>query len=177
MSISTQSALTPVRQIEVLHSRHYVSLVRLAVALIDRKDIAEEIVQEAFLQLFNNWSRLRDASQADAYLRRAVVNRSRDELRSRRVRRKATRIAPPDDPSSEDQFILREDERRLLEALKKLPLRQREVLTLRYFADLSERETAEVIGKSVGTVKSAAHRGIAALRSALGDDSYSKEGS
>lgn len=152
-----------------MHGKHYVGLVRLAVALIDREEIAEEIVQEAFLQLFKSWSRLRDPSLAEAYLRRAVVNRSRDELRSRRVRRGVTLPPPDPGPSSEDQVVLADQERLLLVALHALPERQREVLVLRYFAGLTERETAKAVGRPLGSVKSAAHRGIAALRFSLGE--------
>lgn len=169
VSDATLPTSSPMHQLELLHARHYVALVRLAVALVDRLETAEDIVQEAFLQLFRNWSRLRDTGAADAYLRRAVVNRSRDELRARRVRRAHSprRLIPV--PSSEEQVFLAERERLLLNALKALPHKQREVLALRYFVGLSERETAAVVGRPLGTVKSAAHRGIAALREALGD--------
>src|ERR1700712_895918 len=78
-----------VDEIAQLHADHYVPLVRLAVVLIDQRESAEEVVQDAFLATIRRWDQLRDPSAAQAYLRRAVVNGSRDRLRARRVRRAA----------------------------------------------------------------------------------------
>jgi RNA polymerase sigma-70 factor (sigma-E family) len=152
-----------------LHARHYVHLVRLAVALIDHRESAEEVVQDAFLATIRRWPHLRDPSAAQAYLRRAVVNGSRDRLRARRVRRAATVPEAGHIPSPEDEVLMLEEHRALIDALRSLPRRQREVLVLRYFSDLTERETADAVGISIGGVKSSAHRGMAALRLALGD--------
>jgi RNA polymerase sigma-70 factor (sigma-E family) len=158
-----------VDEIAELHARHYVRLVRLAVALIDHRESAEEVVQDAFLATIRRWDQLRDQSAAQAYLRRAVINGSRDRLRARRVRRAASAPEADHIRSPEDEVLMLEEHRALLAALRMLPLRQREVLVLRYFSDLSERETADAVGISVGGVKSSAHRGMAALRSLLGD--------
>jgi RNA polymerase sigma-70 factor (sigma-E family) len=152
-----------------LHSRHYVPLVRLAVALIDHRESAEEVVQDAFLATIRRWEHLRDPAAAQAYLRRAVVNGSRDRLRARRVRRAVVVPAPENARSPEDEVLMLEQHRALIDALWTLPRRQREVLVLRYFSDLTERETADAVGISVGGVKSSAHRGMAALRSILND--------
>lgn len=160
-----------VDEIAQLHARHYVPLVRLAVALIDHRESAEEVVQDAFLATLRRWPHLRDPSAAQAYLRRAVVNGSRDRLRARRVRRAATAPQAAHVPSPEDEVLMLEEHRALIEALRTLPRRQREVLVLRYFSDLTERETADAVGISIGGVKSSAHRGIAALRHLLGDPS------
>ena len=161
-----------VDEIAELHARHYVNLVRLAVALIDRQESAEEVVQDAFLATIRRWDELRDPSAAEAYLRRAVVNGSRDRLRARRVRRAIKIPAPDHMRSPEDEVLLLEEHRALIDALRTLPRRQREVLVLRYFGDLSERETAGAVGISVGGVKSSAHRGMAALRRALDDAAF-----
>ena len=158
-------------EIAQLHAEHYVPLVRLAVVLIDQKESAEEVVQDAFLATIRRWHQLRDPSAAQAYLRRAVVNGSRDRLRARRVRRAATAPEPGHIRSPEDQVLMLEEHRALITALRNLPQRQREVLVLRYFSDLTERETAQAVGISVGGVKSSAHRGMAELRRILGDSS------
>jgi RNA polymerase sigma-70 factor (sigma-E family) len=160
-----------VDEIAELHARHYVPLVRLAVALIDRRESAEEVVQDVFLATLRRWPDLRDPSAAQAYLRRAVVNGSRDRLRARRVRRSATVAEAGHSRSPEDEVLMMEEHRALIEALRTLPRRQREVLVLRYFGDLTERETADAVGISIGGVKSSAHRGMAALRRILGDPS------
>ena len=122
-SPATRSDETWIRQLELLHAAHYVELVRLAVALVDREDLAEEIVQESFLQLFQGWERLRDSELAPAYLWRAVINRSRDELRSRRVRRNHPPKPPDPARSSEEQVLEAERDRDVLQALAALPAR------------------------------------------------------
>lgn len=158
-----------VDEIAELHARHYVPLVRLAVALIDHRESAEEVVQDAFLATIRRWEHLRDPAAAQAYLRRAVVNGSRDRLRARRVRRATVIPAPEHARSPEAEVLVLEQHRALIAALWTLPRRQREVLVLRYFSDLTERETAEAVGISIGGVKSSAHRGVAALRRLLGE--------
>ncbi|WP_312856048.1 RNA polymerase sigma factor [Nocardioides stalactiti] len=110
-----------------------------------------------------------DTHKALAYLRQAVVNRSRSALRHRGVvnRYLARQQAPGTMPGA-DQAVLGDSRRRLvLEALQQLPRRQREVLALRYYLDLSEAEIAETLGISRGAVKSHASRGSAALRPLL----------
>jgi RNA polymerase sigma-70 factor (sigma-E family) len=167
-------AVTPSRTVSAaadvvaaLHLAHYRSLVRMAVLLVDSESCAEEVVQDAFLKLMRRWSTLRDVGSAEAYLRRTVVNGARDQLRSRRVRRlvRMPTVAPA---SSADEPVMREEtSRQLIAALAALPPRQREVLVLRYFSELSERQVADCLAVSVGTVKSSAHRGLVALRTAL----------
>jgi RNA polymerase sigma-70 factor (sigma-E family) len=151
----------------VLHARHYTSLVRLAVALVDSEAAAEEVVQDAFVNLLRRWSHVNDTSVAEGYLRRSVVNGARDQLRRRRVRR-VLHVPEPVAPAGPDELaVLREEHREVLAALRRLPGRQREVLVMRHYAGLSEAETADALAISTAAVKSAAHKGIAALRAAL----------
>jgi RNA polymerase sigma-70 factor (sigma-E family) len=150
-----------------LHAQHYRTLVRLAMALVDQEASAEEVVQEAFERVLRRWDQLRDTSAAEAYLRQAVVNGCRDRLRRRAVRRAAPVTHARSVASAEDTAILNDEQRRTLVALRLLPRRQREVLLLRYFAQLSEAQIADALGISGGTVRSTAHRGVAALRAAL----------
>jgi RNA polymerase sigma-70 factor (sigma-E family) len=168
-SVPAEPVPIVVDEIAQLHAEQYVALVRLAVVLIDQRESAEEVVQDAFLATIRRWDQLRDSSAAQAYLRRAVVNGSRDRLRARRVRRAATVPEAGHIRSPEDEVLMLEEHRALISALRTLPRRQREVLVLRYFSDLTERETAHAVGISIGGVKSSAHRGMAALRRVLGD--------
>ncbi len=155
--------------VERLYVDHWDRLVRLSVLLVRDRGQAEEVVQDAFIELHRRWSRLEDPDKALAYLRQTVVNRSRSALRHRGVvqrhlaRQHAEDIAPP-----ADEPVLAASRRRaVLDALQHLPRRQREVLALRYYLDLSEAEIAETLGISKGAVKSHASRGAAALRPLL----------
>lgn len=159
--------VTTAEALAALHARSYVSLVRLAVALVDSQPSAEEIVQQAFVNVLGRRGRLPDLDSLEAYLRRAVVNGARDRLRHRRVRRAVGLPHEVPVASAEERAVGNDEQRRLLMALAELPTRQREVLVLRYFGDLSEASTADVLDISVGTVKSTAHKGIAALRRLL----------
>jgi RNA polymerase sigma-70 factor (sigma-E family) len=154
----------------------YRSLVGLAVALLRDVPTAEEVVQESFIAMHSSWRRLRDRDKALTYLRCAVVNRSRSVLRHRTV---VDRNAPkhvPDEPSAEAGAIRMLERSAVISALRGLPDRQREALVLRYYADLSEAQIAEAMGISKGAVKTHTSRGIAALKSVLGQDTISPAG-
>jgi len=150
-----------------LYAAHYRSLVRLAALLLRDPGAAEEIVQDAFVAMHGAWRRLSDPDRALAYLRRSVVNRSRSALRRRSVVERHAPGPPPDAASAEHGAMATLERSAVLNALRLLPQRQREVLVLRYYADLSEAEIADAIGISRGTVKSHASRGMAALRTTL----------
>jgi RNA polymerase sigma-70 factor (sigma-E family) len=150
-----------------LYSVHYRTLVRLAALLVRDTPTAEEVVQDAFVAMHDAWQRLRDAENALAYLRQAVVNRSRSVLRHRIVVDKNLVKAPPDMPSAEHGAMIQLERTAVIAALRRLPDRQREAIVLRYYADLSEAEIAAAMGISRGAVKSHTARGMTALRSAL----------
>ena len=155
--------------VEELYAAHWRQLVRLSVLLVHDQALAEDMVQDAFVAMHGRWSRLRDPDKALAYLRQAVVNRSRSALRHRVVverhaRRSATGDVAVDGPS---EGGARRDAVR--DALLRLSERQREVLVLRYYLDWSEAQIADALGISRGAVKAHAHRGSAALRELLGD--------
>jgi RNA polymerase sigma-70 factor (sigma-E family) len=154
-----------------LYRSEYRGLVRLAALLVDDVGLAEEVVQDAFITCARSGDgpRLRDAGAAPAYLRRAVLNRSRSQLRSRRVRRRHLRAAgpPPTAPPADLPVVADDEHRRMLAALDELSDRQREVLVLRYYAELSEAEIADALDISPGSVKTHAHRGLAALAERL----------
>jgi RNA polymerase sigma-70 factor (sigma-E family) len=150
-----------------LYTTHYASLVRLAAFLLRDPGQAEEVVQDAFVAMHGSWRRLRDPEKAEQYLRQAVVNRSRSGLRRRKVEAKHAPKAVPDAPSAEYGAFGRLDRGAVIEALRQLPQRQREVLVLRYYGDLSEAQIAQTLGISAGAVKSHASRGMSALRTTL----------
>jgi RNA polymerase sigma-70 factor (sigma-E family) len=154
-----------------LHREHYRSLVRLASLLVDDVGTCEEIVQEAFVKVWQRGGRIRDAERMPAYLRSAVLNGARSHLRGLQVRRRHLQSAPDPVDSAEATAVVGDEQRRVLAALRSLPDRQREVLALRYYLDLSEAEIAATLGISSGSVKTHAHRGLAALATRLEDRS------
>jgi RNA polymerase sigma-70 factor (sigma-E family) len=153
-----------------LYSMHYSSLVRLAAMLVRDTPTAEEVVQDAFIAMHDGWDRLRDAEKALAYMRQAVVNRSRSVLRHRLVVEKNQQKPPPDMPSAEHGALTLLERSAVIAALRELPERQREAIVLRYYGDLSEAEIAAAMRISRGAVKSHTSRGMAALRAALEHD-------
>jgi RNA polymerase sigma-70 factor (sigma-E family) len=150
-----------------LYSAYYRSLVRTAALLLGDTAVAEEVVQDAFVAMHGRWGRLREPDKAAAYLRSAVVNRSRSALRRRVVEDRHRPLAGVDAPSAEYGALALLERDRVMGALRALPARQREALVLRYYADLSEADIAEAMGISRGAVKSHASRGLAALRLVL----------
>ena len=156
--------------LELLYAAHWRQLVRLAMLLVHDLGAAEEIVQDSFIAVHDRWGRLHDPDKALAYLRQSVVNRSRSHLRHLAVvRRHAERQGRLEPVSGADLTAGDEERRRtVLDALRRLPRRQREVLALRYYLDLSEAEIADLLGISRGAVKSHASRGAASLRDTLG---------
>ncbi len=153
--------------IAVLHATHYKRLVRTSLLLVRDLPTAEEVVQDAYVGLYRRWGRLRDPEAAAGYLRTAVVNGSRSALRRRGTAERAAPLltaAPAMATDVAGDVASRHD---VLAALAELPERQREVLVLRYYGDLSEAEIADVLGVSPGSVKSYASRAAAALRPIL----------
>jgi RNA polymerase sigma-70 factor (sigma-E family) len=158
--------------LEQLYAAHWRGLVRLAVLLLRDQGAAEEVTQDAFVAMHGRWWSLRDPDKALAYLRKTVVNRSRSALRHRGVveryaarQRPALSLADPADAPT----LVRDRRSAVLDALRALPTRQREVLVLRHYLDLSEIEIAETLGISRGSVKAHASRGSAALRALLSE--------
>ncbi len=155
--------------LEQLFSTHWLAMVRLAVLLVDDRPSAEDVVQDAFTGLHRHWHRLDDPDRAAAYLHRAVVNGARSALRRRRTARAWTAPHAVPSPSAEDLALLSDQRREVLAGVAQLPPRQREVLVLRYWSHLDEAQTAEAMGVTRGTVKSTAHKALAALERHLTD--------
>jgi RNA polymerase sigma-70 factor (sigma-E family) len=153
--------------VTVLYHAHYAMLVRTAALLVGDFATAEDVVQDCFIAMHRAWWRLRDTSKALPYLRRAVINRSRSVLRHRAVAERHLPLLAPQLPSAEDSALAGMERSSVSAALRALPPRQREVVVLRYYADLSEAQIAAAMGISKGAVKSHAARAKDSLRALL----------
>jgi RNA polymerase sigma-70 factor (sigma-E family) len=149
----------------------YTDLLRTAYLLTGSRDAAEDLVQSALLTTMRHWRTVADPM---AYVRRAMVNQ-RTSLWRRVGSREVLTDVPPD-RATPDGAAGRADRDELLAALGRLPARMRAVLVLRYWEDLSEEESARMLGCSVGTVKSQASRGLSRLRDVLGRPQASRVG-
>ena len=153
--------------ITALYDAHYRSLVRLATLLVHDISTAEEVVQDSFVALHAGLHRLRDSEKTLSYLRAAVVNRSRSVLRHRVVVDRNAPKPPPDMPSAEHGAMALIERSAVVAALSSLPERQREVVVLRFYGDLSEAQIATTMGLTRGAVKSHTSRAMSSLRSVL----------
>jgi RNA polymerase sigma-70 factor (sigma-E family) len=141
---------------------HGTTLVRLAGALTGSPDVSEEIVQSALERVFLRWRRLDDPL---AYSRQVVVNLCRD--RGRGAGRRERVGLPRIDSAAPDVITARDDRDQLVRAVRALPYRQRAVLVLRFWHDLTEQQAADVLGIRAGTVKSQTSRALQRLRQLL----------
>lgn len=139
------------------------AMVRLAYALTGDRGNAEDLAQTAFARAYASWPRVRRAGSPESYVRQIVINENRRRFRKRRVIEHLTSQVPDagrvDRPADEHG-----DRPALMAALAALGPRQRAVVVLRYWLDLTEAETAAALGCSVGTVKSQASRALVRLR-------------
>ncbi|MEV0849652.1 SigE family RNA polymerase sigma factor [Streptomyces sp. NPDC049954] len=155
---------TAAEEIDMLYRHRRLDLVRLAVFLVDDVPTAEDVVQDAFAGLYRRHGGTLDSiADPEAYVRRSVVNTSRDVLRRRRTVRAyiPPRVLPA--PPPEEEVLLKEEHQEVLCALRLLTVRQREVLVLRYWSNLTEADIAATLGLSRGAVKSTASRALTAL--------------
>jgi RNA polymerase sigma-70 factor (sigma-E family) len=150
-----------------IYKAHYNQLVRLAVMLVHDVQTAEEVVQDAFEAMHMAERRLRDSEKSLSYLRQTIVNRSRSELRHRKVVETHAPKPAPDEQSAEHAALTLIERSAVTSALRGLPERQREAIVLRYYGDFSEADIAKAMGISKGAVKSHTARAIAALKSIL----------
>jgi RNA polymerase sigma-70 factor (sigma-E family) len=143
------------------------ALVRTARLLTGNWQTAEDLVQTALLRTWQHWDRIADPAAAESYTRQIMVRPSSTWWRRRWHGEVPTTAVPePHDRADLAQSVgARAD---LAAALAKLPPRQRATIVLRFYADLTEQQTAAALGCSVGTVKSNAARGLAKLRELSG---------
>lgn len=142
-------------------------LLRFAVALTGDQDQAEDVVQGALERLYGKWSRVSGRGDPEWYVRRSIVNAVRDGWRGQRRHPEVLGLGAEEAGGAYvpiDDVLTRDVVRNALAAL---PPRQRMVIALRYWEGLTEAETAELMGTSIGTVKSQAHRAMKELRGRL----------
>ncbi len=150
-----------------LYAAHAPDAARLAYLLTGDRALAEDLVHDAFVRMAGRFRDLRDPGAFPAYLRRTVVNLARSHFRRKRVERAylareaGTPAIPVAEPSVHDE---------MWRALQRLPVRQRAAVVLRYYEDLTEAQTADVLACPVGTVKSMVSRAMARLREELTRD-------
>jgi len=159
--------------VTALYQAHGVGLIRLAVVMLGDRPAAEDVVQEAFCGLYRRWDHLANAGNALGYVRSSVLNGCRSVLRNRsrlHTGPGAESGGGPDSvESAESTALVGEEHRAVLAALRKLPDRQREVLVLRFYLELSVAAIALAKRISQGTVKSTVSRALAALGRLLGE--------
>ena len=150
--------------VSMLFHLHYRRLLGLAGLLVDDRGTAEEVVQDAFERLYRSWGGLRSPEAAVAYLDRSVVNGARSRLRRRFTERSYQLPEAGSTPSAESAGVDHRQSDDLFAAVQQLPQRQREVIVLRFFLDLSEVQIAGWLGVSPGSVKKHASRATATLQ-------------
>jgi RNA polymerase sigma-70 factor (sigma-E family) len=150
-------------------------LVRTAYAVSGDLGIAEDAVQTAFAKAYRSWRRISRLDSPEAYVRRMAVNEVLNTRRTAHVRREVVQAEVPDaaDAVSDDGALVHDE---MWQAVQSLPPRQRAVLVLRYYEDLSEQQIADVLGCRPGTVKSQASAALATLRTRLDQTTTAREG-
>ncbi|WP_084964785.1 RNA polymerase sigma factor [Thermoactinospora rubra] len=153
----------------------YSALAHRTAAMLGAGDEAEDVVQEAFVKAYRHLASFRRDSPFRPWLLRIVANETHNLTRSRGRRSELavrigaqTPVTAPDDP--EGTAVASDRRARLLAAVRNLPDRERDAVVCRYFLQLSEAETAQVLDCPVGSVKSRTHRGLARLREEVGRD-------
>lgn len=150
-------------RLEDLYVRHAPAALRLAFFLTGDRELAQDLVQDAFVRIAGRFGYLRQPEAFDAYLRRTIVNLFTSYLRRLRLERAELareRAERPMDPPAPD--AVEHDE--LVRALRHLPERQRAAVVLRFYEDLTEREAADVLRCSTSAVNSLVSRAMASLR-------------
>jgi RNA polymerase sigma-70 factor (sigma-E family) len=160
--------------VAALYEAHATGFIRLAVVMLGDRSAAEDVVHDAYCGLYRRWQHLDDPGKALRYLRSAVLNGCRNQLRARsRAHRRSPDVATHAQvsaASAEEDVLLAEEHREVLAALRGLPARQREALVLRFYLGLAEPDIAAAMGVSAGTVKSTTSRALAALGRLLQED-------
>ncbi|GIG87918.1 SigE family RNA polymerase sigma factor [Plantactinospora endophytica] len=149
-------------QFRLFVQRQWGSLVRTAYLLTGDRGTSEDLAQSALEKTHRRWDRVLRRDAPEVYVRRVMVNTAISWRRRRRLLE--VPLLTSDSALTRDAYAQVEERQLLLAALRRLPPRTQAVLVLRYFEDLSEADTAEVLGCSVGSVKSQASRGLARLR-------------
>jgi RNA polymerase sigma-70 factor (sigma-E family) len=149
--------------VRTLYAEQAGALVRMARLFVDDRNAAEDLVQEAFIRLARHGHRIMDPAKSAAYLRSIVLNLARDHNRRGLVSLRHRPPADAEQSTAEDEVVLRDDRREVIEALRSLPARQRDCVVLRYYFELGVAAIADTLGISQNSVKTHLTRGLAAL--------------
>jgi RNA polymerase sigma-70 factor (sigma-E family) len=148
-----------------LYRTHAPAAVRFALMLTGERELSEDLVQEAFVRVAAKLDTLREPDAFGAYLTRAVANLAKSHFRHQKVVARHERavdarslVVPPIDVTSDDVLLV---------ALRRLPIRQRAAIVLRYYNDASHEDIARILDIPLGTVKSLLSRGLAKLREGI----------
>ncbi len=154
-------------EVLAMYRTHHTELVRFASFVAPEDGMAEDLAHEAFLKLYSAWRRIDDPRKVGAYLRTTVLNLARGRARHLGVIRR-NRPEPPPEQASAEWGAMRNDSReRVVQALRHLSARQRACLVLRHYEDRTETQIAEILGISVGSVRTHVHRGMQSLEKLL----------
>jgi RNA polymerase sigma-70 factor (sigma-E family) len=157
--------------VQDLFREHWLDLVRLATVMVGDVATAEDVVQDAFERLHRSWHRLREPASGLAYARSSVLNGCRSVHRRAAVARKyGPRLALPADAAGPDAATAAAQSSQVATALQGLTRRQREVIVLRYYADLDIAEIARTLRLSQGAVRATISRALTAMGRALEED-------
>ena len=164
---ATAAETAPVGSLEDLYERTAPAALRFAYFVSGDREMAQDLVQDAFAHVAGRFHHLRKPDAFDAYLRRTIVNLFTSQLRRRRIERAYLEVRRADPPPEHAIGDVAERDR-MWNALATLPRRQRAAVVLRFYEDLSEREAAEVLGCSAGAVNSLVAHAMGTLRERLG---------
>ncbi len=170
MRIETaQASARQISRLEEVYVRNAPGALRLAYFLTADRELAQDLVQDAFVKVAGRFQHLRFPDAFDSYLRRTVVNLFTSHLRRLRLERAhPVGSSSTREPSQLDPDPAERD--RMWGAVRTLPPRQRAALVLRFYEDLSERETAEVLGCSASAANALIARAMTTLRAKIGDE-------
>jgi RNA polymerase sigma-70 factor (sigma-E family) len=155
--------------VELVEARS-TALLRLAYAVVGDHQLAQDLLQEALVKVYVAWPRLRDPWRAEAYARRTIVTTAISWRRRRSFHEPPVDVVPdPEGDADQSDRLATHDV--LWQQVRSLPPRQRTALVLRYYEDLSEAETADLMGCSIGTVKSQLSAALGKLRERVGPQS------
>lgn len=157
--------------IALLFDQHYPRLRSIAYALLGDAQAAEEVASDVFVKAFSGWRRFRTVEYPPSYLRQMVVNACRGRIRRQRIELRVNAIShrmQQSDPTSvETSSVL---DQPVLDAVRRLPERQRACVVLRYLEDMSEAQVAQILDCSAGTVKSQLSKARARLQKELSQE-------
>jgi RNA polymerase sigma-70 factor (sigma-E family) len=160
----------PAAAVTALYHQHALAMIRLAHIILGNRAAAEDVVQDAFCGLYRRWAHVTSKDKAVSYVRSSVLNGCRSVMRQHRPGELTDQYQPVT-VSAEAAVLSAEERLELVRAMRRLPDRQRDVLVLRYYLDLTDEQIAGDLGLSINTVRSTRRRGLLSLQRLL------KEGS